>query len=228
MSVKWKPVAIPLCRPLHCEEFRGTRECPSCKKTAAAIDKNGDGTIVTRSFTVVDWSQIVQQHGPLVWTTVYRLLRHDADAADCFQRTFLSALVLSRTQTVRNWPGLLRRLGTARALESLRQRLRQAQRVQPLLAEIEVSSNSPEPDQAAAIRELSDHLREALAELDARQAQVFCLICLDGLSYAETADELGLTTNHVGVLLNRARLGLRDRLRGHEPAAARRVEEVEP
>jgi RNA polymerase sigma-70 factor (ECF subfamily) len=177
---------------------------------------------------VVDWSQIVRQHGPLVWTTVYRLLRHDADAADCFQRTFLSALVLSRTQTVRNWPGLLQRLGTARALESLRQRLRQAQRLRPLLAEVVASSGTPEPGESAAVSELSDHLREALARIDARQAEVFCLVCLDGLSYAETADQLGLTVSHVGVLLNRARLGLRERLRGHEPAAARRPEGVEP
>jgi RNA polymerase sigma-70 factor (ECF subfamily) len=177
---------------------------------------------------VVDWSHIVQQHGPLVWTTVYRLLRHDADAADCFQRTFLSALVLSRTQTIRNWPGLLQRLGTARALESLRERLRQAQRLRPLPAEVAVSSSTPEPDQAAAVSELSDHLRQALAQLEARQAQVFCLACLDGLSYAEIADQLGLSVNHVGVLLNRARLGLRERLRGHEPAGARRPEEVEP
>jgi RNA polymerase sigma-70 factor (ECF subfamily) len=175
---------------------------------------------------VVDWSQIVEQHGRLVWTTVYRLLRHDADAADCFQRTFLSALVLSRTQTIRSWPGLLQRLGTARALESLRQRLRQARRVRPLLADVAVGT--PEPDQAAAIRELSDHLREALAQLDARQAQVFCLICLEGLSYAETADQLGLSVSHVGVLLNRARIALRKRLRSHEPADARRAEEVEP
>jgi RNA polymerase sigma-70 factor (ECF subfamily) len=177
---------------------------------------------------VVDWSQIVQQHGRLVWTTVYRLVRHDADAADCFQRTFLSALVLSRTQTIRNWPGLLQRLGTARALDSLRQRLRQAQRLRPLLADVAVSPSATPPDQAAVVSELSDHLREALAELDARQAQVFCLICLDGFSYAETADQLGLTVSHVGVLLNRARARLRHRLRGHEPAAARRPEEVEP
>jgi RNA polymerase sigma-70 factor (ECF subfamily) len=177
---------------------------------------------------VVDWSQIVEQYGPLVWTTVYRLLRHDADAADCFQRTFLSALVLSRTQTIRNWPGLLKRLGTARALESLRHRLRHAQRLQPLLAQAEVSSSTAGPDQAAAVSELSDHLREALAQLDPRQAQVFCLICLDGLSYTETADQLGLTVSHVGVLLNRARLGLRQRLRSHEPAGARRIEEVQP
>ena len=177
---------------------------------------------------MVDWSQIVQQHGPLVWTTVYRLLRHDADAADCFQQTFLSALGLSRTRTIRNWPGLLQRLGTARALDALRQRLRQAQRLRPLLADVAASSGAPGPAQAAAVSELSDHLREALAQLDSRQAQVFCLICLDGLSYAETADQLGLSVSHVGVLLNRARLGLRERLRRHEPAGARRPEEVEP
>lgn len=177
---------------------------------------------------MADWSKIVQQHGPLVWTTVYRLLRHDADAADCFQRTFLSALMLSRTQTIRNWPGLLQRLGTARALESLRHRLRQARRLRPLLAEVAAPPGTPEPDQAASVSELSDHLREALAQLDARQAQVFCLVCLDGLSYAETADQLGLSVSHVGVLLNRARLSLRERLRPHEPAGARRPEEVEP
>jgi RNA polymerase sigma-70 factor, ECF subfamily len=177
---------------------------------------------------MTDWSQIVQQHGPLVWTTVYRLLRHDADAADCFQRTFLSALELSRTETIRNWPGLLQRLGTARALESLRQRLRQARRLRPLLADVTVSANTLEPGQAAAVSELGDHLREALAQLDVRQAQVFCLACLDGLSYTEIADQLGLTVTHVGVLLNRARTRLRQRLRGHEPAAAGRPEEVEP
>jgi RNA polymerase sigma-70 factor (ECF subfamily) len=177
---------------------------------------------------VVDWSEIVQQHGPLVWTTVYRLLRHDADAADCFQRTFLSALVLSRSQSVRNWPGLLKRLGTSRALELLRQRLRQARRLRPLLAEVAVPSAVPGPDQSASLVELSDRLREALVQLDERQAQVFCLVCLDGLSYAETADQLGLTVSHVGVLLNRARLGLRQRLRDHEPADARRPEGIQP
>jgi RNA polymerase sigma-70 factor (ECF subfamily) len=177
---------------------------------------------------MTDWSHIVQQHGPLVWTTVYRLLRHDADAADCFQRTFLAALELSRTQPIRNWPGLLRRLGTARALEALRQRRRQVQRLRPLLENVTASANTLEPAQAAADRELSDHVREALAQLDPRQAQVFCLACLEDLSYAEIADQLGITINHVGVLLNRARAQLRVRLRGHELASARRPEEGEP
>jgi len=41
------------------------------------------------------------------------LLRHEADSADCFQRTFISALEVTKRETVRNWPGLLRRLATA-------------------------------------------------------------------------------------------------------------------
>jgi hypothetical protein len=40
---------------------------------------------------MTDWSQIVQQHGPGVWQTLHRLLTNDADEADCFQRTFVSA-----------------------------------------------------------------------------------------------------------------------------------------
>src|SRR3954465_8193160 len=177
---------------------------------------------------MTDWPLLVQQHGPVVGATVSRLLRQEADAADCFQRTFLSALELSRTETIRHWPALLRRLGTARALELLRQRRRDARRLRPLLAEAAVSANTLEPDQAAAAQELSEHLREALAELDTRQAQVFCLACLEGFTYLEIAEQLGVTVNHVGVLLNRARAQLPERLRAHEPAAVRAGEGSEP
>jgi DNA-directed RNA polymerase specialized sigma24 family protein len=76
----------------------------------------------------MDWPEIVQQHGPIVWKTVYRLLSNEADAADCFQNAFMAALDVSRTQTVRNWPGLLKRLATTSALERLRQRYRQSGR----------------------------------------------------------------------------------------------------
>ena len=48
-------------------------------------------TPLLRVSGMTDWSQIVQEHGPLVWRTAYRLLNHEADAADCFQRTFVSA-----------------------------------------------------------------------------------------------------------------------------------------
>jgi RNA polymerase sigma-70 factor (ECF subfamily) len=168
---------------------------------------------------MTDWSQIVAEHQQMVWKTVYRLVRNEADAADSFQRTFVSALELSRVETIRNWSGLLKRLATIKALECLRQRRREAGH----LLRFRESSNSPreigQPIEAAAANELAEHLRSALAEIDLRQAQAFCLSCLEGVSYEEIAIQFGITVNHVGVLLNRAKASLRQRLQAHRPAA---------
>ena len=166
---------------------------------------------------MTDWSDLVQRHGPMVWKTAHRLLRNEADAADCFQNTFVSALELSRTEAIRHWPALLSRLATARALERLRQRRRESGRLTTLPEGSIADARAAEPEQAAEASELADDLRKALVDLDERQAQVFCLACLEGLSYEQIAEQLGLTVNHVGVLLNRARASLRERLQAHAP-----------
>lgn len=167
---------------------------------------------------MTDWSILVQQYGPLVWKTAFRLLNHDADAADCFQNTFVSALELSRQQVIRNWPGILRHLATHKALERLRQRRRTVR----ALTELNESDNTHfaacSSEQNTLASELTSQLRIALSELEPKQAQVFCLCCLEEASYQEVACDLGLTVNHVGVLLNRAKASLRDRLRAFSPA----------
>ncbi|WP_020473939.1 RNA polymerase sigma factor [Zavarzinella formosa] len=173
---------------------------------------------------MTDWSLIVRQHGPIVWRTAWRLLNNDADASDCFQHAFISALELERKETIRNWPALLKRLATARALESFRQRNRESNRRTTLAEMSVIDRKETGPVAAAEANELGGHLREALAGLDDRQAQIFCLSCLDGLSYQEIAEQLDITVNHVGVLLNRARAALRERLRAFEPSPA--VEQI--
>ena len=60
------------------------------------------------------WPVIVRQHAPLVWQTAYRVLGHHADATDCLQETFVSAWKISCREPVKNWPGLLQHLATAR------------------------------------------------------------------------------------------------------------------
>ena len=37
-----------------------------------------------------DWDSIVRNHTPLVWGTAWRLLGDQAEAADCYQDTFLA------------------------------------------------------------------------------------------------------------------------------------------
>jgi RNA polymerase sigma-70 factor (ECF subfamily) len=169
---------------------------------------------------MTEWSHIVKQHGPMVWRTVCRLLRHDADAADCFQRTFVSALELSRSDVILNWAAFLRRVATARAIECLRQRRRAAERLTTLPEHGSADNRAVQPIELAEANELAQHLRDALADLDDQPAQVFCLACLEGFSYQEIAEQIGVTANHVGVLLNRARTSLRQRLRAYGPAPA--------
>lgn len=169
---------------------------------------------------MTDWSEIVQQHGPIVWQTVYRLLSNEADAADCFQNAFMAALEVSRSQTVRNWPGLLKRLATTSALARLRQRHRESRRVVGLPQEPLGDDSALDPASTVEAKELAERLRLALASLDERDAEVLILAHMEGFSYRQIAEQFGVTVNHVGVLLNRARSSLRSRLRDDEMGAA--------
>lgn len=168
---------------------------------------------------MTDWPTILRDHGPLVWRTAFRLLNRHADAEDCFQRTFLAAVELAGREAVRNWPAALGRLATARALEALRTRYREG-RLAPLP---EVADRPRDPLQSAAGGELAEQLRAALAAIDPAQAEVFCLIQLDGLSNGDAAAVVGVTANHAGVLLHRARQALREKLSEFDPAADREV-----
>jgi len=166
---------------------------------------------------MTDWDAVIREHGPVVWRTACRLLGHEADAADCFQRTFLAAVEQAGAEPVRNWPGFLRRLATARALEQLRSRYRDAPRSAALPDELPPDPAAPDPAGSACAGELAAALRSALAAIDLPQAEIFCLVCLEGLSYREAAQHLGVTPNHAGVLLNRARAALRERLAAFDP-----------
>lgn len=169
-----------------------------------------------------DWPTILRDYGPLVWSTARRLVNHDADAHDCFQRTFLGALEWSEHEPILNWPAVLRKLATARALEMLRSRFRNVRRNEPL-SETAVDPSADDPIDSAMRGELAERLRNALAEIDPVKAQVFCLISLDEFTNLEAAEALGMTANHAGVLLHRARLALRAKLTAFDPTPERRT-----
>lgn len=156
-----------------------------------------------------DWQVIVKEYGPLVWQTAYRLLANHADAADCFQETFLTALELSRRQHVRNLPGLLVRLATTRAIDRLRQKKR---RHCTNTDDDEQIAGSAGPLSRLEAQDLAGQLREAIAELPAQEAKVFCLRYLDELSYRQIARELQMGISAVGVSLHRAKTRLREAL----------------
>lgn len=157
---------------------------------------------------MTNWQSIVEKHGQLVWQIAYRLTGNEADAADCYQETFACALQVAKTERVRSWPGMLRRIATSRAIDLLRRKTRHSSNLERSVCPASQPTSDPPPPEAAYSTELVAQLRRALAELPTDQAEVFCLRSLDGLSYRQIARQMAISTTAVGTLLHRARAEL--------------------
>ena len=162
------------------------------------------------------WSLTIEEHGSRVWNIIYRIVGNEADASDCFQEAFVSALELSKRQKVRNMGALLTRLATLRAIDRLRQRKRQSQRLMHVDDLSDVQGSVPDPAQAAETLELAQALREAIARLSGPQAQAFCLRYFSDMSVKQIGQALNVPTGTAGVLLHRARARIRELLKTQE------------
>ena len=179
---------------------------------------------------MVDWDDIARRHGPLVWRTVYRLLGTGPGSVEhvreCFQDTFLTALDYASRRDVQNWPGLLQRIATTRALDAIASRRVERRRFNGS-ADVDlehVASARAGPTAAAEHAETEDRFRAALAELPPGQREAFCLRHFSRMSYEEIADETGQSVDAVGVTLHRARGRLKEALAAEvEDAAEQRV-----
>jgi len=159
-----------------------------------------------------DWDQILAQHAQAVWRVAYRVVGTTADADECMQEAFVDAVRVAGRETVRDWGALLRRLVTVRALDCLRRRHTEKARVAGEADCEALPSCEDSPDAQMQRGELADGLRRALTRLPPQQAQVFCLRVVEEMSYEEIAEQLQISVNSIGVILNRARKRLRELL----------------
>jgi len=138
----------------------------------------------------MDWAQLLESHGRIVWKTVYRLVNDEAEAADCFQETFVAALLYSRSHPIQNWPGLLKRLATAKAIDHLRRRVRTGA-ISLCAGSVENAvDGARSPHGIVESRELAERVRVELAALPQPQAEACCLRFLEGWAYDEVIREV--------------------------------------
>jgi RNA polymerase sigma-70 factor (ECF subfamily) len=165
---------------------------------------------------MIDWDAIIRDDGPVVWRTCFRLLANRADADECFQEVFADAVMLARKSAgdVRSWRAMLIRLATARAVDRLRQRVRRSSREAGGMDVVALPDRRIEsrPEERAENAETAQRLRVALAHLPPKQADAFCLHCLEGFSYREVSEQMNESVDHIGVLISRARAELRVRI----------------
>jgi RNA polymerase sigma factor (sigma-70 family) len=170
-----------------------------------------DGELLERFLRERDeaaFELLLWRHGPMVLGTCRRLLRHQQDAEDAFQATFLvllrKARSVSRGEALGAW---LYRVAHRVALRARAAAQRRARRERPGFDTAAV----PAPP-AAAWDDLRPVLDEEVSRLPARERSAFVLCCLQGKTHAEAGRELGCPEGTVSWRLSRARERLRGRL----------------
>ena len=164
---------------------------------AATYPNRSAGNVIT------DWQRFVAEHGPTVFAAAWRILAHAADVEDVVQEVFLEAYELQQSQTVKHWPALLRRMAACRALDRLRQR-----RPEIAAEGLALVAHGHSPEDEAIGRELEERLRQAIAQLPQREAEVFCLRYFEQLAHEQIATLLGISTHAVATALHKARTRL--------------------
>jgi RNA polymerase sigma factor (sigma-70 family) len=157
----------------------------------------------------VAFTRLVQRHGRTVWGVCRRLLHHDQDAEDAFQAVFLllarKAASIHKREAVGSWL-----YGVAyRTALRLRQRTTRRQECE---SRAPAAAEGPPAWGEAALRELQRILDGEVQRLPEKYRRVFVLCCLEGLSRAEAARELGCKEGTISAQLARARKLLEARL----------------
>src|ERR1051326_5658693 len=150
--------------------------------------------------------RLYKKHAGDVYRYALVVLRNEADAEDVTQTTFMNAYRAiergERPRTPQNWL-------IAIAHNVCRQRFRQSQR-RPNEVELNESlAEAMEQDEDAVSAE---DLRRALGHLAFNQRAALVMRELEGRSYQEIAEILGLSVSAVETLIFRARRALREQL----------------
>src|SRR4051795_2723077 len=152
--------------------------------------------------------RLYKKHAGDVYRYALVVLRNPADAEDVTQTTFMNAYRAiergERPRAPQNWLSAI-------AHNVCRQRFRQSQR-RP--NEVELNESLAEAMTADGDAVSAEDIRRALGHLAFNQRAALVMRELEGRSYAEIAEVLGLSVSAVETLIFRARRALREQLEG--------------
>ena len=167
------------------------------------------------------WQEVVETHSAKVYRLAYRLTGNKHDAEDLTQEVFVRvfrSLANFQPGTLDGW---LHRITTNLFLDQARRRSRIRFDGMSEEAESRLPSQGPGPERSFEFNNLDVDIQRALEELppDFRAAVVLC--DLEGLSYDEVANALGVKLGTVRSRIHRGRSMLKEKLAHRDPAQRR-------
>jgi RNA polymerase sigma factor (sigma-70 family) len=152
---------------------------------------------------------LLWRHGAMVLGLCRRILRHEQEAEDAFQATFLTLARKGRSVRGGAVAGWLHTVAYRVALAAKARVDRRAERETPLADQYHRIG-----DAAAEWRDIRPILDQEIARLPDHYRLPFVMCYLEGLTVDEAAGRLGRPRGTIGVRLARARERLRIRLSG--------------
>jgi RNA polymerase sigma-70 factor (ECF subfamily) len=187
------------------------KDLDDAELAARALDGDGEA-----------FAALYDRHERRVYGFCLRLLASEDAAADATQETFMRLLKRLPSLRGRELNFIAYALRTAR--NACYDQIEARRRVEPTAEAPEPHATDPshvelDPERAALLSSLREQVRLANASLAPRQREVLALRELEELSYEQIGAVVGLNENAVAQLISRARIRLRDLLRGEQLAS---------
>jgi len=152
----------------------------------------------------IGFTELYQRFSDTVYRTALRVTGNPADAEDALQTVFTRVLNhVDRLDPNQMPERYFRRAATNAALDILRSRGHRAE------SQLDESLPHASPDSSPYLKE---RLRRAIATLDAKDAELFTLRYVTGVSNTEIAEMYELERSTIGVRLHRIRQWLQEEL----------------
>jgi len=168
-----------------------------------------------------DWASIVAEHSGRVYRLAYRLTGNRQDAEDLTQDVFVRVFRSLDSFEPGNFAGWLHRITTNLFLDRARRAARIRMDGFADGAENQLLGSHVVPEDAVHDAGFDPDVEAALASLPEKFRVAVVLCDIEGLSYDEIADVLGVKVGTVRSRIHRGRMQLRDALAHRAPSRDR-------